>query len=69
MSNMESKVQFLEEHIEELNKQIDEWIGLCSSKDEIIESYRDILSTYSMTEFKEKSTDSLTHERPSETDK
>jgi len=63
-----SKVKFLEEHIKELNKQIDQWIGLCSSKDEIIDSYRNMLSTYSMTDFKQKSTDSLTHERPSETD-
>ena len=62
MSNMESKVEFLEKHIKELNKQIDQWVGLCSEKDEIIESYREILSRYSMTGFKEKSNNSLTND-------
>ena len=65
MSNMENQVKFLDEHIKELNNVIDQWVGLCSEKDEIIESYRDILSRYSMTEFKEKSNNSLTNERPS----
>ena len=67
MSNMENQVKFLEEHIKELNNVIDQWVGLCSEKDEIIESYRDILSRYSMTEFKEKSNNRLTNDNTKRT--
>jgi len=42
---MESRVDYLENHIEKLNDHLEEWRKLAAKKDEIIDTYKELLHT------------------------
>jgi len=46
MSELESKVKFLEQHIEKMYDHIEEWKRLALKKDEIIDTYKELLDHY-----------------------
>jgi len=43
---MESRVDYLEKHIEKLNDHLEEWRKLAAKKDEIIDTYKELLHYY-----------------------
>jgi DNA phosphorothioation-dependent restriction protein DptG len=46
MSELESRVKFLEQHIEKMYDHIEEWKRLALKKDEIIDTYKELLDHY-----------------------